>query len=88
MVAIHSLIGIGEALITGGIVAYVLAQRPDLIVTNAIETRRGVIGGVGRVTAAGIVLALCVGAFLAPFASQRSEDPGRLPAETEPSSHS
>lgn len=70
MVAIHSLIGIGEALITGGIVAYVLAQRPDLIVTNAIEARRGVIGGVGRVTAAGIVLALCVGAFLAPFASQ------------------
>ncbi len=28
------------------------------------------IGGVGRVTAAGIVVALCVGAFLAPFASQ------------------
>jgi|HubBroStandDraft_6_1064221.scaffolds.fasta_scaffold474583_1 cobalt/nickel transport system permease protein len=70
MVAIHSLIGIGEALITGSVIAYVLAHRPDLIVTNATETRHGLIGGVGRVTAAGIVLALCVGAFLAPFASQ------------------
>jgi cobalt/nickel transport system permease protein len=70
MVAIHSLIGVGEALITGAVVGYVLAQRPDLILTNAAEPRRGLISGVGRVTAAGTVLALCVGAFLAPFASQ------------------
>jgi cobalt/nickel transport system permease protein len=70
MVAIHSLIGVGEALITGAVVAYVLAQRPDLILTNAAETRRGLVGGIGRVTGAGIVLALCVGAFLAPFASR------------------
>jgi cobalt/nickel transport system permease protein len=70
MVAIHSLIGVGEALITGTVVAYVLAQRPDLILTHAAEARRGLISGVGRVTAAGIVAALCVGAFLAPFASQ------------------
>ena len=32
--------------------------------------RRGLISGVGRVTAAGIVLALCIGAFLAPFAAE------------------
>lgn len=70
MVAIHSLIGVGEALITAGIIAYVLAQRPDLVMAGAAETRRGLMGGVGRVTAAGVVLALCVGAFIAPFASQ------------------
>jgi cobalt/nickel transport system permease protein len=70
MVAIHSLIGVGEALITGGIVAYVLAQRPDLILTSGAEPRRGLVGGVGRVAAAGIVVALSIGAFLAPFASQ------------------
>jgi cobalt/nickel transport system permease protein len=70
MVAIHSLIGIGEALITGGVVAYVLAQRPDLVMASGDSSRRTLIGGVGRVTAAGIVLALCIGAFLAPFASQ------------------
>jgi len=70
MVAIHSLIGVGEALITGTVVAYVLAQRPDLILTAAAEARRGLISGVGRVTAAGIVAALCVGAFVAPFTSQ------------------
>jgi cobalt/nickel transport system permease protein len=70
MVTIHSLIGIGEAVITGGIIAYVLAQRPDLVMANGDSTRPGIIGGVGRVTGAGIVLALCIGAFLAPFASQ------------------
>jgi cobalt/nickel transport system permease protein len=70
MVAIHSLIGIGEALITGGVVAYVLAQRPDLVLASGERARRGLIGGVGRVTAAGIVLALCIGAFLAPFAAE------------------
>jgi cobalt/nickel transport system permease protein len=70
MVAIHSLIGIGEAFITGGVVAYVLGQRPDLFITNGDSSRRGFIGGMGRVVAAGIVLALCIGAFLAPFASR------------------
>ncbi len=70
MVAIHSLIGIGEALITGGVVAYVLAQRPDLVMASGDSSRPGLIAGAGRVTAAGIVLALCIGAFLAPFASQ------------------
>jgi cobalt/nickel transport system permease protein len=70
MVAIHSMIGIGEALITGGVVAYVLGQRPDLLLANGDSSRRGFIGAAGRATAAGIVLALCIGAFLAPFASR------------------
>jgi cobalt/nickel transport system permease protein len=69
MIAIHSLIGIGEALITGCVLAYVLRQRPDLIVSDASQAR-GLAGPISRVTVAGIVVALCVGAFVAPFASQ------------------
>jgi cobalt/nickel transport system permease protein len=69
MVAIHSLIGVGEALITAAIVSYVLAQRPDLILGPSSQSSDTVMAGVGRITAAGIVVALCVGAFLAPFKS-------------------
>ncbi|HEV7999633.1 MAG TPA: energy-coupling factor ABC transporter permease [Planctomycetaceae bacterium] len=69
MVAIHSLIGVGEALITAAIVSYVLAQRPDLIFGPTSQSSDTVMAGVGRITAAGIVVALCVGAFLAPFKS-------------------
>jgi cobalt/nickel transport system permease protein len=69
MVAIHSLIGVGEALITGAVVSYVLAQRPDLILGQTSASGETVMAGVGRVTAAGIVVALCIGAFLAPFKS-------------------
>jgi len=70
MVAIHSLIGIGEALITGAVVAYVLGQRPDLILAGSAKPGGSLTSGIGRLTAAGIVVALCIGAFLAPFASQ------------------
>ena len=69
MVGIHSLIGVGEALITGGIVAYVLSQRPELIRAD-IEPAGGrgkLLGSLGRTTAAGIVLALCVGSFSRPL---------------------
>jgi cobalt/nickel transport system permease protein len=69
MVAIHSLIGVGEALITAAIVSYVLAQRPDLILGPTSQSGDAVMAGVGRVTAGGIVVALCIGAFLAPFKS-------------------
>jgi cobalt/nickel transport system permease protein len=69
MVAIHSLIGVGEALITAAVVSYVLAQRPDLILSQTSASGETVMAGVGRVTAAGIVVALCIGAFLAPFKS-------------------
>jgi len=68
MVALHSLIGIGEALITGSVVAYVLAQRSDLLLAG--EAKPGLVGGLSRVMGAGIVVALSVGAFLSPFASK------------------
>jgi cobalt/nickel transport system permease protein len=73
MVAIHSLIGVGEALITAAVVSYVLAQRPDLILSQASASGDKAMGGVGRIVAAGTVLALCVGAFLAPFKSSLAD---------------
>jgi cobalt/nickel transport system permease protein len=68
MIVVHCAIGVGEALITGGVVSFVLAQRPDLI----YEPRRpaGLLGRMGRTVAAGAVVALAVAAFLAPFASE------------------
>ena len=69
MVSIHSLIGVGEALITAAVVSYVLAQRPDLILSQTDWSGQPVMAGIGRVTAAGVVFALCIGAFLAPFKS-------------------
>ena len=69
MALVHSLIGLGEALITGMVVRYILLTRPDLIddpePSGAIEPRRWV--GVG---ASGLGIALAVAIFLAPLASK------------------
>lgn len=67
MVSLHSLIGVGEALITGLVLGFVLRQRPDLIY-NAGESTQSTLG-LGRVVAVGTVCALAIAAFLAPFAS-------------------
>jgi cobalt/nickel transport system permease protein len=69
MVTIHSLIGVGEALITAAVVSYVLTQRPDLILGQKTDAPDPAMSSVARVVTAGIVLALCIGAFLAPFKS-------------------
>ena len=66
MVLYHALIGIGEALITGSILGFVLSRRPDLI---SASTSSGPISRVGRFVMAGLVAALAVSAFLAPFKS-------------------
>lgn len=67
MVTVHSAIGIGEALITGVIVSFVLKQRPDLLYSS--ETNGSVFIGLRRVFAAGMIFALAIAAFLSPFAS-------------------
>ena len=69
MVSFHSIIGVGEAVITGSIISFVLAQRPDLIYSPPKTTSMGSISSLGRAATAGIVCALAVVAFLAPFAS-------------------
>jgi len=67
MVTFHSAIGIGEALITGAVVSFVAVQRPDLLFAPATEPQP--LARAGRAVLAGVVVALAVGAFLAPFAS-------------------
>lgn len=74
MVAFHSLIGIGEAVITGGVVSFVLSHRPDLIDVPDRAARRGTpLAGLGRMLATGFVAAAAVSAFLAPFASESAD---------------
>lgn len=68
MVSFHAAIGVGEALITGAVLSFVLAQRPELI--PALAQRSGYAVGFGRAAAAGLVCALAIAAFLAPFASE------------------
>jgi len=74
MVFFHALIGIGEALITGAILAFVLSRRPDLVPT---PNGSGPVGTVGRFAIAGLMSALAVAAILAPF---KSEHPDGLDA--------
>jgi cobalt/nickel transport system permease protein len=72
MVTFHSAIGVGEALITGGVISFVLAQRPDLLYAaeEPVGGTRRLLLGAGRAITAGVILALAVAAFLAPFASE------------------
>jgi cobalt/nickel transport system permease protein len=71
MTSFHSLIGVGEALITGGVVSYLLAVRPDLIGTPGLPA--GPVAGLGRIVWSGAVAALAVAAFAAPFASEMDD---------------
>lgn len=71
MTSFHSLIGVGEALITGGIVSYVVAQRPDLI--DAAAGQSNTAAGLGRIAVVGSVAALLIAAFGAPFASEGAD---------------
>jgi cobalt/nickel transport system permease protein len=75
MVGVHSLIGIGEGLITGAVVAAVLAVRPDLVYgarlyelsasERLMPSRRAVGGFVG----VGLIVALLLVVVVAPFAN-------------------
>lgn len=67
MVTVHSAIGVGEALITGSIVSFLLLHRRDLVLGNpGLETARE---RLASALVTGFVVALVVCAFLAPFAS-------------------
>jgi cobalt/nickel transport system permease protein len=71
MTAYHSVIGVGEALITGLVLGVVLAQRPDLIHSPAPGA--GVISNLGRAAWACVIVSLAVAIFLAPFASEHAD---------------
>lgn len=71
MVFLHCLIGIGEGLITAMVLGFVLVQRPDLLERRTAAPT--VLSGVGRFVFAGVIAALGVAAFLAPFASEHAD---------------
>ena len=68
MISFHSVIGVGEALITGLVISTVAAQRPELL-DRATGASTASIAGMGRLMTAGLATALAVAAFIAPFAS-------------------
>ncbi len=73
MALVHAAIGLGEALITGMVVRFVLLTRPDLIheadpAVAGSRSRRW-----GQIVVAGLGIALAVAVFLAPFASSRPD---------------
>jgi cobalt/nickel transport system permease protein len=69
MALVHSLIGLGEALITGIVVRFVLLRRPDLLdLENGRAAAPVPAGSWGQTMAGGLALALGVAVFLAPFA--------------------
>lgn len=72
MASFHSLIGIGEALITGLILSAVVAQRPDLVY-EPDPASAGMAAGAGRFLVSGCMVALAIAAFLSPFASDYAD---------------
>ncbi len=72
MTMVHAGIGVGEALITGLVLRFILLSRPDLIYepeTTEAPARPALVSDAFRVGAAGLAVALTIGVFLAPFAS-------------------
>ncbi|MDR3637242.1 MAG: energy-coupling factor ABC transporter permease [Isosphaeraceae bacterium] len=68
MTLVHSAIGVGEAVITGLVLRFVLLTRPDLVYEpEDVEPSRAARGW--QVAAGGLAVALAVAVFLAPFAS-------------------
>jgi cobalt/nickel transport system permease protein len=67
MLLIHGLIGMGEALVTGFAVSFVLRVRPDLIYGDG--GAKGTIARSSQLVAAGLTIALVMAAIGSPFAS-------------------
>ncbi len=71
MALVHAGIGIGEALITGTVVRFLLLTRPDLLDDpEALGPARPIGARWARVAGAGLGISLAVAIFLAPLASE------------------
>ncbi|HWE40349.1 MAG TPA: energy-coupling factor ABC transporter permease [Isosphaeraceae bacterium] len=72
MTLVHAGIGLGEAVITGLVVRFLLLLRPDLIEDiTPVPTSRA--GRWGQVAGAGLAIAMAVAIFLAPLASKYAD---------------
>jgi cobalt/nickel transport system permease protein len=72
MALVHAGIGLGEALITGLVLRFILLMRPDMIHDPRPDGTSSV-GRVGRAALGGLGIALAVTVFLAPFASEYND---------------
>jgi cobalt/nickel transport system permease protein len=76
MALVHAAIGLGEALITGAAVRYLLVRRPDLFEERDAGAAVGQAGPAmnpGQVFLGGLGVALAVAVFLAPFAYDKPD---------------
>jgi cobalt/nickel transport system permease protein len=78
MALVHAGIGLGEALITGLVLRFVLLTRPDLVyrpepLESGGASAMACASGWGQGVLAGLAIALAVGVFLAPFASEHPD---------------
>jgi cobalt/nickel transport system permease protein len=70
MALVHAAIGLGEAMITGLVVRFLLVQRPDLFeISDDSNAAIALSGRWGQTLAGGLAVALAIAVFLAPFAS-------------------
>jgi cobalt/nickel transport system permease protein len=74
MALVHSGIGVGEAVITGLVVRFLLVRRPDLFGMPDDPTQNASGGGRwGETIAGGLGIALAVAVFLSPFAYEKPD---------------
>jgi cobalt/nickel transport system permease protein len=78
MALVHSAIGLGEAVITGLVLRFVLLTRPDLVyqpdkLDPAADHDESRTWHVWQIALAGLAIALAVCVFLAPFASEHPD---------------
>jgi cobalt/nickel transport system permease protein len=74
MALVHAAIGVGEAIITGVVVRFLLLRRPDLFEAADEGAAKPAAGKRWMLTAfAGLGIAMAVAVFLAPFASDQPD---------------
>jgi cobalt/nickel transport system permease protein len=85
MALVHAAIGLGEALITGLVLRFVLLTRPDLVYFPGPDSEPESESGAGpavapaatsawwQIALAGLAIAIAVAVFLAPFASEHPD---------------
>jgi len=66
---VHAAIGLGEAVITGLVIRFILSVRPDLIY-ETVPPDLPPVRRWGQILSAGLGVSLAVAIFLAPFASE------------------